>query len=115
MNPDDITITVPADSLEAAIHGTRKGEQWETKTGMVLQIEHGMAVAYAHALYSHPRLDYWHRVEEPLLCPACGEEMRVAHSENWWVSCDNCGVRGPWSPTESAAREAWQKMLVDAR
>ena len=102
MNPDDtITITVPADSLEAARAGARRGEHWIDERGRPVE----WCTTGQH----------YHRVEEPVLCPACGEEMRVSHGVDWWMLCDRCGVRGPFADSESAAREAWRKMMGGGR
>jgi len=95
---DMVTITVPADSLEAALHGTRLDEEWESN-GFKLELS-SMAKAK------------WHRVAPPVLrCPYCGKEVMVSDfgTVGYRVTC-SCGVAGPACYTFVEAREAFRRM-----
>lgn len=106
-------------TLEEALAGTRRGERWvsECPTGMRLIIV-GTYVGWADDPTGARRdglpLDGWTRVEEPLLCPRCGERAE-SHlgtvNGNWWTRCPFCHlVDNGGHSTESAAREAWLKI-----
>ena len=67
MHPDEmVTIQVPADSLEAAIAGVRRGETWEYE-GWELYVESdgGMTMQMGRDCISPPSTHPgWHRVTE---------------------------------------------------
>lgn len=129
--PDDhdglVTLRVAPDSLEAAISGTRRGERWVVKDRPWLQLrtlpggdiqEINGGGGDGDGDYAMARIEPsgWHRVEDPLKCPACGAEAHThEYAGKWTVSCSRCQLRfgsGSAYPftTESEAREAFRRM-----
>ena len=49
-------------------------------------------------------------------CRNCGSPMYVVNhrftpTEAWWISCDDCGIKGHEGPTRELAFEIWRKEL----
>lgn len=111
-----ITITVPADSLEVALHGMRKGETWKRADRALWFDAHTVcevdAIDDATTYYPHP--DGWHRVESSLVCPRCGAYMLDPEKvkERWYMGpCPGCGLDDTQDyETEAEARAAWGRI-----
>lgn len=55
--------------------------------------------------------------EGALPCPFCGvgERVMLAGAGGWFVSCQNCEARGPWSAHASGAADGWNNPMVPRR
>lgn len=50
-------------------------------------------------------------------CPFCGnadqDDMIVAHTSSWWVSCEQCGAEGITENSHDEAIMSWNKRRPD--